>query len=217
MSAANTRLFSILRRKVGLIDLITPIRPTADLVVSYRLKTDVDPGGLFATTAITVPRTGFIDPAVASGQYNIVPGENVRIIFKPSNFSLPNEAAFWVKLVYVDGAGAEMVSPAPSAATLVLPPSSGSAETGFTATAPNQASLAASLRLDLPRSMQNFRIRNIAAATALFVAYEEGGPEFEVPFGTEVGSFFGSVTSLWVRGGGAVAKFTVSFSPAFPR
>lgn len=213
----STRLFSVLRRKAGLIDFITPIRPASEGVESYRLKTDTNPFGAFATTVMTVPRTGKVDAGLEGPQNVIQPGENVRIIFKPSNYSLPDSGAFWLKLVFVDASNAEMVSPAPSAATLFLPPFSGPGMTGFNATAPSGASIANSVRLDLPRAMDEFRIRNLETATNLFVATDASGPEIVVPGGAETNTFHGLVSSIWIRGGGATAAFSAQFSYATPR
>lgn len=342
---SSPRLFSILRRKPGLIDFITPIRPQTEGVEGYRLFTDTNPGGGFGLTAatgtltltgnvtagdqvtigtktytftsplgpadgdvlrgaaatnsldnlisainnapggagsgvlwaaattangfvsavagagdtmvvtalvagpsgnliattvpvdaggviswggltlsgstgsavLTAPRTGLVDPAVQGNQHVIQPGENVRMIFKPSNFGLPDSGVFWVKLGYVDGGGLDMVSPAPSAVTLVLPPPTGGVQSGFTGTAPLGANLAASLQIDLPRSMENLRIRNLELATPLHVAFDPGGPEIQVPGGQETVAWTGLISTIFVRGAGATAAFTATFSPAFPK
>jgi len=208
----TARLFSILRRKVGLVDLIAPAQAPSTGVVQYRLKMDSTPTGSFSTNVMTVPRTGYVDPSVAGPQHVIQPGDNVRVIFKPSNFGLSDTAYFWVKLVYIDAANAEMVSPAPGAATLVLPPYSGPVMSGFTATAPSSAA-----QIDLPRVMENFRIFNSESSTALAIAFQEGGPEVTVPAGKEISSFDGNVSSIWIHGVGGTAQFSASFTYAFPR
>jgi len=210
------RLFSILRRKAGLIDLITPIRPESEGVAYYRLKKDTDPGGAFASVVLTAPRTGLIDPAVAGNHHVIQPGENVRMIFNPSNYTL-SDAAFWVKLVYVNAALSEMVSPAPGAATLVLPPFTGPIQTGFSGTAPVGAALANSLQIDLPRAMDNFRIRNLDTTNPLFVATDPGGPEMQVVAGMELAGFSGLVSTLFVRSTGGTVAFTATFAYATPK
>lgn len=214
---STPRLFSVLRRKVGLIDLITPIRPQAEGVAQYRLKTDTSPTGAFATTVMTVPNTGKVDPAVQGAQHVIQPGENVRMIFKPSNFSLSDTDALWLKLVYVDASNAEMTSPAPSAATLVLPPVSNGTMFGFTATAPNQATMANSVQIDLPRTMSNFRITNNETTNPLFLAFDPGGPEVKVPFGKDVSSLNGMASTIFARATGGTAEFSVSFTLSTPR
>lgn len=204
------RRFSILRRKPGIIDLITPLKPLSSLVVGYRLKTDTVPSGSFSTTVISTGRTGLVDPAVA-GPHNVIqPGENVRIIIKPSNYGLSDTDYFWLKLFYLDVTNAEMVGP--GAATLVLPPFVGPEQTGFTGSAPTSA-----LQIDLPRAMENFRISNLDAANALAVAFQSGGPEVTIPFGKDVSGFQGTVSSIWVRGVGGTVSFSASFTYASPR
>jgi hypothetical protein len=211
-----SRLFSIIRHKPGLVDLITPIVNWTLGIDGYRLKTDTDPGGAFATTVLTTTNTGYVDPAVAGNQHVIVPGENVRMVFKPSTFNLPDNGAFWLKLLYLSG-GVEQSSPAPSAPTLILPPYTAPIQTGFTATAPHGADIAHSLQIDLPRAMENMRIRNLDSANSLSVAFDAGGPEVTVPFGQETVAFSGVVTSLWVRGTAGTISFTTTFTYAFPR
>lgn len=215
------RLFSILRRKPGFIHFTTPLLDSvATGVVRYRLKTDTDPGGAFGTTVVTVTNTGLVDPAVAGPQNPIIPGRTVQILMKPSNYGLPDSAFFWLKLVYVNAAGVEMVSPAPSAATLVLPPFVGNEQSGFNATAPNGAALANSLQIDLPRQMSNFRVRNLSTTIPLYIAFQEGGPEVVVPgqaSSQESIGFEGIVSSIWVRGSGGTAAFSAQFTYANPR
>jgi len=138
---------------------------------------------------------------------------------KPSNYGLPDSAAFWLRLVYVNAGGSEMVTPAPSAATLVLPPFLGNEQSGFNATAPNGATLANSLRIDLPRQLSNFRVRNLSSTIPLYVAFQEGGFEVVVPgqaSSQESIGFDGIVSSIWVRGSGGVAAFSAQFAYANP-
>lgn len=208
----TARLFSILRRKAGLVDLITPFQGPSTGVVQYRLKTDTNPFGSFSTTVMTVPRTGFIDKDVAGAHNVIQPGDNVRIIFKPSNFGLSDTAAFYLKLVFIDGANAEMVTPAPSAGTLVLPPFTGPVQSGFTATAP-----ASVTQVDLPRAMENVRVLNLESSNGLAVSFQDGGPEITVPAGKELSGFYGTASSIWAHGVGGTAQFSISFTYASPR
>lgn len=227
----TTRLFSILRRKPGLIDFVTQIRPESEGVFKYRLKTDTDPGGSFTTTVIESRVGGFVDPSVAGPQNVIQPGNNVRIVFNPFNYVL-TDSFFWLKLVYVDASNAEMTSPAPSAATLVLPPYVGNEQAAFSATAPNGSDISQSLQIDLPRMMDNVRVRNLGAPVGggfsggtfdsvspgpvLYVAFQEFGPEIALPPGIESVGFSGIVSSLWVRADGATSGFTAQFRYANP-
>jgi hypothetical protein len=227
----TTRLFSILRRKPGLIDFVTQIRPESDGVFKYRLKTDTDPGGAFSTTVIESRVGGFVDPSVAGPQNVIQPGNNVRIVFNPFNYSL-TDSFFWLKLVYVNASNVEMVTPAPSAATLVLPPYVGNEQSGFSAMAPNGSDISQSLQIDLPRQMDNIRVRNLGAPTGggfsggsfdsvsatpvLYVSFQEFGPEVAVLPGVETVGFSGIASSIWVRADGAQSGFTVQFRYANP-
>lgn len=217
----SVRLFSILRRKPGFIHFTTPLLDaTSTGVVRYRLKTDTDPGGTFSTVVATVTNTGLVDSEVAGPQNPIQPGKTVQILMRPSKHSLPDSDYFWLKMVYVDSAGSEMTSPAPSAATLVLPPFVGNEQSGFNATAPSGVALANSLRIDLPRQMSNFRVRNLSTTIPLYVAFQEGGPEIVVPgqaSSQESIGFDGMVSSIWVRGSGGTAAFSTQFTYANPR
>jgi hypothetical protein len=215
----SVRLFSILRRKPGLIDFITPRRPFSDAVAQYSLRTDAagNPLGAFATVVMTVGPNGMVDPDVQGPQHVAQPGNNVRCIFKPSNFGLSDTDAFWLKLVYVDSLGVDMPIPAASAATLILLPPTMPFMTGFNAIAPVGVAVANSVQVDLPRGMENFRIRNLDAGNPLYVATQEGGPEFVVPPGKENTSFYGLVSSFWVRSTGAPVAFSAQFVYANPR
>lgn len=216
----NIRLFSILRRKNSLLDFSIPPQPESAGVAGYRFKTDTDPGGAFATTAFNSPINGFVDASVAGPQNVIQPGNNCRIIIDPSAHGIDDNYAFWVKMYYLDAVGTEMTTPAPSAATLVLPPFVGNEQSGFNATAPSGVALANSLRIDLPRQMSNFRVRNLSTTIPLYVAFQEGGPEIVVPGQTlsqESVGFDGIVSSLWVRGSGGTAAFSTQFTYANPR
>jgi len=235
------RTFSIIRRKPGFIHLITPLLDSVSTgVVKYRLYTDVndDPNFTAPAPVITVPNTGFVDPAVARLQNPIIAGNNVQILLKPSalpnnpppvsppvdlspyTYPLPDSGHFWLKLVYVDSTGADMTDPAPSAPTLVLPPFVGNEQSGFNSTAPSGSSISDSLQIDLPRQMSNFRVRNLSASADLYIAFQEGGPEIIVPgqaSSQESIGFDGIVSSFWVRGSGATAAFSCQFTYANPR
>ena len=215
------RLFSILRRKPGFIHFTTPLLDsTTTGVVKYRLYTASEPGFTSPTAVVTVTNLGLVDPSVAGPQNPIQPGKNVQILMKPSNYGLPDSAFFWLKLVYVNSSDADMSTPSPSAATLVLPPYVGNEQAGFNGTAPSGTTIADSLRIDLPRQMSNFRIRNVSTSVALYVAFQEGGPEIIVPgqaSSQESIGFDGIVSSIWVRGSGATAVFSAQFTYANPR
>lgn len=208
------RLFSSLRRKPGFIHLTTPLLDPSTGVVKYRLYTDDDPTFPSPTEVVTVTKLGLVDPDVAGPQNPIIPGNTVQILMKPSNYGLPDSDFFWLKLVYVDSADADMAIPAPSAATLILPPFVGDEQSGFNATAPNEPSIADSLQIDFPRQMTNLSIRNLSLTIPLYVAFQEGGPEIVIPALTESIGLGGMVSSIWVRGDGGTADFSARFTYA---
>jgi hypothetical protein len=215
------RLFSILRRKPGFIHFTTPLLDSITTgVVKYRLYTDSDPNFPSPTEVVTVTNLGLVDSAVAGPQNPIQPGRNIQILMKPSNYGLPDSDFFWLKLVYVDSSDADMTSPAPSAATLVLPPFVGNEQAGFNTSAPNESSISSSLRIDLPRQMSNFRVRNLSTSINLYISFQEGGPEIIVPgqaSSQESVGFDGLVSSIWVRGGSGSPSFSTQFTYANPR
>jgi hypothetical protein len=217
----SVRLFSILRRKPGFIHFSTPLLDFSSTgVLKYRLYTDTSPDFPSPTEVTTVTNTGLVDPDVSGPQNPIQPGKTVQILMKPSNYGLPDSAFFWLKLVFVDSSDSEMTSPAPGAATLVLPPFVGNEQSGFNATAPSGTTIADSLQIDLPRQMSNVRVRNLSTTIPLYVAFQEGGPEIVVPGQTssqESVGFDGIVSSIWVRGSGGTAAFSVQFAYANPR
>lgn len=208
----STRLFSILRRKPGFLDFSTPLLDAATTgVYGYRLKTDTDPGGAFGTVVVSVTNLGLVDSEVSGAQNPIIPGNNVRILMKPSNHGLSDAGYFWLKLVYLDSASAEMADPAPSAATLILPPTAmWPALFGFNGTAPSAATIADSLRVDLP-SVENFQLRN-TGSNPIYLSFQEGSPEILVPSAQLSQGFFGGVSSFWVRATGGTSTFSVEFS-----
>lgn len=213
------RIFSIIRRRPGIIDLIATRQPDAAGVVKYRLKSASDPADTFSTTVLDSSIYGFTDPTISSAQTVIQPGDHVRIVFNPNKYGL-TDSYFWLELVYVDSMNSEMTDPAPSAPTLVPPPFVGNEQVGFNSTAPSGSDITDSLRIDLPRLMSNFRVRNLDTSNDLYVAFQEGGPEVVVPavggYQESIG-FDGNVSSLWVRGSGGSSKFSAQFTYANPR
>lgn len=203
--------FSVARRFDGLIEIITPRITQDPIVAKYRLKTDTNPFGLFATTVME-SSYGLISPEVADRHHPLTAGDNIRFVFKPSSFSLSDTAAFWLKVVAVDAANAEMVSPAPSLPTLVHPVGNGLNEGAFNATAPIGAAITDAVAIHLGRSVHNLTIRNLDGARALHVAYDVAGQESIIPFGTEATALSGTSHTLYLRGIGGTVAFSVRFS-----
>lgn len=215
------RVFSVLRRKAGLIDIVIPRQAGVD---QYRLKfaTNWDQT---KTAFLTVPPTGYLDPAVANLVHVPDNGDNCRIVFKPSTYSgtlgaTADTAALWLQVAFVIGGVEQNGASAnpPSAITLVQAP--GLAPTAMQAlsgTAPNVANLGLSTQIDLPRMAENVQITNLGETADLLVALAENGPEFRVPTGTPVTNMHGTVSSLWVRGDSATVDFQMTWTTANPR
>jgi hypothetical protein len=211
------RVFSVLRRKSGFVDMSVPVIAGVD---GYRIKASTNWDGSF-TTVLTSPSTGFIDSELRS---TVVPTVDanpnaMRILFKPSKYSLSDNGVLWLQLVFVIGGTEQNAASAtpPSAVTMLSPVNLPyNAMQAIYGSAPNQGTLANATQIDLPRQMDNVNIANTGGAD-LFVAFDSEGPEFVVKSGTDTGSVYGTVSSLYVRGSGATVPFRMTFVNANPR
>lgn len=211
------RTINLFRRRPNIVDLMVPV--TAG-VAEYRLKWAQNFDGAFAQI-IASPIYGYFDDTINRGKVESQPstGTSVRMTFDPATFSIDDTKSFWVQLWHYPPGGPEVQV---SAASLVLPESAhhGVGVVTIGGTAPNAASSAGSLQLDLPRLMQDFRVFNQnGGATKLYVATEQSGPEQEVSPApaTQYTALMGTQGSIWIRGGGATCAFSATFTLAFPR
>lgn len=211
------RQFFMPRRRPNWVDVVMPRQQNID---GYRLQWNTNFSGGSWTTLMTAPVQGFVDPAINLAanhvtNFGIGPyGPPVRVIFNPTTYSIPDTKSFWLRFVPMTGVSAGT----PGAPTLILPDTSGHG-LGLNVihgTAPNGADSSASLQIDLPGNMRDFRIHNEEAATSLFVATEQDGPEVMLKFGAEeqLTSILAKQNSIWVRGGGATAVFSATFTLA---
>lgn len=217
----SARLFAVLRRRPNYIDVMTPFTYGTD---GYRLKWATNFDASF-TTFITAPNTGFVDGSINPNVIDAQPmggeasngGRNLRIIFNPTTFSIPDTSSFWLQFVQVI-AGVEQT---PGAPTLILPDSAnhGVGIVTIHGNAPSGASTANTLQIDFPRLMEDIHIHNEAASTSLFVSTQSGGAETLVPpdSAEQFSQLRGTQGSIWVRGGGAQAAFSARMTLAFPR
>ncbi len=209
---ANIRTFSCFRRRPHIVDLLTPVVAG---VTSYQIKWGQNFDTSPFTSIINCSNIGFYDDNIPRNKTELQNTNGfVRITFDPTTFSIDDSKSFWLEL-WENGTQL-------SAPTLLLPDSvnKGIGNVTIQGSAPNAASSATSLQLDLPFLMQNFQITNNDAATTLFVATEQSGPEMEI--GPKLGfpgysTIWGSQGSLWVRGGGAAVNFSATFTLGFPR
>ncbi len=210
------RLFSVTRRRPHIVDLSTPVVAGVD---GYRLKWAANFDGVFAAI-ITSTNVGFLDSNVNRNVLETQPttGTYVRIVFDPTTYSIPDASSFWLQFFPITGG----LEGTPGAPTLVLPDAArhGVGIVTIHGTAPNAASSAGSLQLDLPMLMQDFKVHNESGAKDLFIATEAGGAEILIPkASTDVQSlgFLGTQGTLYVRGDNATVVFSASFTLAFPR
>lgn len=195
-----TRLLSIRRRRPHLVDVWTP---KVEGVDGYRLKWAANFSSA-PTTILTSTNAGFADPSV---KRNVVEaqalGDQVRIVFDPTSYSIPDEVSFWLQLVPVTG-GTEGT---PGAMTLVLPGGMGNSSLVTIAGTPTGTQ-----QLDLPM-VRDIQIQNAAPIT---IATESGGAAFTVPgSASEAHSlgFLGQQSTLYVTGG----AFSMVATLAYPR
>jgi len=228
----SARLFSVTRRRPNIVDVYTPkLNPDIPTQKGYRLKAAPN-FDVAMTTIIDLPpaskQFGFLDRAVDQRVLDVQNNPNrVRIVFDPDTFAtgepidagLEDTKPFWLQFFPLDAAGAE-IGASTGAPTLVLPDAAnhGIGLVTIAGTAPSGADTTASLQLDLPRLMEDFRIVNNEGATSLFVSMERDGAEVEIDPTTPSPFFLdGTQPTLFVRGGGATASFSATFTLAFPR
>jgi hypothetical protein len=153
---------------------------------------------------ITSTNAGFLDPNVNPNVVDTQPlGDQVRIVFDPTSYSIPDAVSFWLQFVPVTS-GSEGT---PGAMTLVLPPNMGNSSLVAIAGTPTGTQ-----QLDLPL-MRDLQVQNAASIT---IATESGGAVFTVP-GSAVDvhslGFLGYQSTLYITGG----AFSMSGTLAFPR
>lgn len=194
------RLFSIRRRRPHYVDFWTPRVAGVD---GYRLKW----GANFSTAPtafITSSNVGFIDDNVNRGVVDTQPlNGQVRIVFDPTTYSIPDANAFWLQFVPVTSG----VEGTPGAMTLVLPPNMGNTSQIVIAGTPTGTQ-----QLDLPM-IRDITIQNVGVIS---LSTESGGAVFTVPAsGADTHSlgFLGQVSTLYVAGG----AFSMTAALAFPR
>jgi hypothetical protein len=217
------RLFGIARRRPNYVDLITPFTYG---VSGYRLKWATNFDAAF-TTFITSTNVGFVDPAINQYAIDSQPlggftgavgsGRNIRIVFNPASYSIPDTTPFWLQFVQETGG----VEGTPGAPTLVLPDSMnhGVGMVTIHGSAPSAGSSATATQLDLPRLGEDFHIHNEDPSNSLYVSSVAGGSETQVKPdpASQFYSFRPTQGSLWVRGGGGAVVFSARFTLAFPR
>ena len=210
------RDFSFVRRRPGFIDLVIP--KVADDVTGYGLEWAQNFDGAVAfASVITATNHGHIDADLQKFPRDLVNRVDVvRIIFNPKNYSIDDTKSFWLRFVPYVGA----VAGTPGNPGLILPDAVAYRMVVIQGKAPSGATVADSLHLDFPRLMTDFRIVNLDSAKTLFVATEDGGPEYAfMPTVNDypVSNLLGASPYILVRGDGAEVEFTATFTAAYPK
>lgn len=209
-----TRDFSVIRRKPNLLDVLIPYGVGVD---GYRLDWATNFDASYTNGIITATRAGWVDADLQGLPHQLVTNKDVcRIIFNPGNYSITDTAPFWLRFTPVTGG----TPGTPGVGGLILPDGDGYRMITLSGTAPNAASVAGSLRLDFPRLVEDIHIEGRDAATSLFVATEAGGGEWEYMPTTGANptiSIRGATPHIFVRGGGATCKFSMTGTFSFPR
>lgn len=211
----TTRDFSVIRRRANYVDLVTPKRAN---VFGYRFQAATNFDASY-TTLFTIPvSSGYLDPSINQALVNVVNlNDHVRAVFNPVTFSLVDTAHFWLRFVPVDAANS---AGTPGPGTLVLTDSEryGNSRIQISGTAPNAATVAGSLQLNLPQASQDFYIKNEAAVggNALYVSNQVGGREQQVSPQEVLRAYDGPTDLLMVRGSGGTVAFSASFSNYLP-
>lgn len=216
----TTPNFSVAYRAPHVVDLLIPKQVGVE---GYRIKASpqFDGSPAFVTLFTLGVGAGFLDPAVDRGKLSAMPGTNrIRAVFDPSTYAtgetidagLVDAGQFWLVLQTISGG----VEGADSAPALVLAPGQQNGRIVIQGSAPLAATQADALTLCLGRRMTGFTFMNNDTANPLFVAFNDGGPEVEVPFDASRHSAFGggSASTLVVRGTGGAVSFSADFTVA---
>lgn len=214
----TTREFQVVRRRANHVDIVTPRRAGVE---GYRFRAAPTFDGTFVDLFTASISAGHLDPAIDRRVLNALSNsrDHVRCVFDPDTFNgvaaIVDAHQFWLTFTPIDFAGAPGAESAPG---LILPDSVriGSNRVTIDGNAPNGASLADSLQLDLPGKMQDFRITNNDGANSLFVATARGSGEHKVLPTATLDWFDGAADTIFVRGDGGAVPIAVSFNPYLP-
>jgi len=209
------RVIRTLTRRDDLLDFLTPLPTLAPGETLDEIRWE---GGsnfdvmnpLFGTTA---PGHDFTDPNVTQAERaSLTPvsmAGHHRVTIKPSSYSLVG--TFWLRRVVrisasdFTGESLHMMSPRVFTARQIHT---------IDGTAPTGATVANSLRLELPRTCTSFVISVNTGSNPLAIAFNERGGERIVAAGTTVNVFAGTASTLYIRGSGGNSLFQVVASEA---
>jgi hypothetical protein len=209
----------LIERHPGVVDLA--LRNRAG-ISAYRVGSAVSLDAAYAGTTeletILQGRT-FRSRTLKRNGINFVQETNrglTRVTYDPVDYAsatVPGDTDIsFVRIAEVDGAGTVL----PEGPILVVPPPGffafGRAVLNLNGTAPDVAGRANNLppadamRVDLPKLADEVTIFN-DDAVSLFIAFDLGTQEIEVPAGESLTFVEAGVSEIFLRGGGAVAIF----------
>lgn len=199
---AAARLFSVVSRVPGLIDIAIPFQVGA---TGYRVQVASNFDGTFQTAFTGAPVTGWIDSTIDRRVLTSIPNHNlVRLVFNPNNYTslgLSDTAQTWIKVAAMNGVAVLWESPV----SLILPVYDrwGKPQITIAGLAPTAATAALALQLDLPMGFRNIQVFN-EGSNPLKIATVPGGggPEVTLPANSlgEYTLFGGGQDTLRVRG-----------------
>lgn len=217
----TTRPLTVVRRRPNLLDLVIPKDPDTR---GYRLQASTTFSGGFTTILTADISSGYLDANVDRRKLHSINNPNyIRIVFDPDTFNgvagISDANQFWVKFVPIDFSG----SPGAASNPMLLLPEEklrGDSVVVISGTAPSGASVANSLPLLLPFRAQQVTVRNQESSVTLFLATEVGGNEMELDGGAVTLSQtelpMAAQGCILVRGGGATAAFSATFTSFLP-
>lgn len=220
----STPSFSVPYRAPGIVDVLVPKQTSgSDVVDGYRLKASPQFDGTpaFVTLLTASIGAGYIDRNVDRRKLHTMPGHgHVRATFNPDTFAsgqpidagLDDTRQFWMRFTPLVG-GVEGVDSDP---VLVLAPSqkNGTQRIAISGDAPAGASISGSLTLCLARRMKQIVVTNNSTTNALFIAFNEGGPEVQIAAGETSINYDSAQSVLLVRGSGATVNFSATMTVA---
>jgi len=210
--AAMGRKYSVIRRRPHVVDVIVPKKAGAD---GYRLERALNFDAAW-TTIVTSGPYGYVDDSLRFQAHVPQSGDHVRIIFDPDNHHLDDSLAFWMRFVPVVGG----VAGAPGNPGLILPDGIGRGVVIIAGAAPSGADATEALQLELPRLVEDLVVYNQDPAVTLYVSTSVSDAEYPIlagPGEPPFTSLRGATPCIRVRGDGASAAFSATFTLAFAR
>lgn len=203
------RQMSIVRRRPGNVDLTTPDIGGSPPIVEYRFRVSTNFDAA-PTNIQDVPRRGLRSASAVDNGYNDSRFKGkVRFLFNPVDYAasgILDTSPFFIAMatrplngVFGSFSAQHMIVPYdPSSDPLIV----------LNGDAPNGATIANSLEIQLPRIVDELIIKNIDAAN-LHIAFNSGGPEYQINPSTVLELADISASQIFVRGEGAAVTFNV--------